>query len=130
MIDLLAGAVIVAAGLYLAALGIGCFSHPGSAAKILLGHASSGFLHYLELALRALLGACLVQRAPSLPYPAIFSAFGWILIVTTAFLFFIPWRWHQKFALKAVPHALHHIELLGASSIALGGMLIACVAMS
>ena len=129
MTDFLAGAVIVAAGLYLIALGISCFFRPSSAAKFLLGHASSGFLHYLELALRLLLGACLVQRVPSLPCTDILSVFGWVLIITTGVLFLIPWRWHQQFALKAVPQALRHIKLLGASSIALGGTLTACVAM-
>ena len=127
MIDLLAGAVIVAAGLYLIVLGVSCFFRPVSAAKFLLGHASSGFLHYLELSLRVLLGACLVQTAPSLSYPATFNVFGWVLIITTAALFLIPWRWHQQFALKAVPQALRHIKLLGASSVALGGALIACL---
>lgn len=129
MIDLLTGTMIVSAGLYLIALGVSCFFRPGSAANFLLGHASSGFLHYLELTLRMLLGACLIQKAPSLPYPAIFSLFGWVLIGTTAVLFLVPWRWHQQFTLKAVPQALRHIKPLGASSIALGGALIICVAM-
>ena len=129
MIDLLSGAVIFAAGLYLIALGISCFVRPRSTATFLLGHASSGFTHYLELALRVLLGVCLVQRAPSLRYPAVIELFGWVLLITTALLFLIPWRWHQQFALKAVPLALRHIRLLGASSIALGGTLLTFVAL-
>ncbi len=128
MIDLLAGAVILAAGLYLIVLGISCFFHPSSAAKFLLGHASSGFLHYLELGLRMLMGASFVQKAPALPYSQLFNLFGWVLIITTAVLFLVPWHWHHKFTLKAVPQALRHIKLLGASSIALGALLIACVA--
>lgn len=90
MIDLLAGAVIVSAGLYLIALGISCFVRPSSATKFLLGHSSSGVLHYLELALRMLLGASLIQKAPTLGYPPIFSLFGWVLIVTTTVLFLVP----------------------------------------
>ncbi len=127
MIDSLAGAVIVAAGLYLITLGISCFIRPSSAAKFLLGHASSGFLHYLELAFRLLLGASLVQKAPALIYPPMFSLFGWVLIATTAVLFLVPWRWHREFASQAVPHALRYIKLLGISSIALGTLLIASV---
>ena len=127
MIDLFAGTVIVVAGLYLIALGISCFIRPSSAATFLLGHASSGFLHYLELALRLLLGVSLVQKAPTLVYPSIFSLFGWVLIATTAALFLVPWRWHRKFALRAVPHALRFIKLLGISSVALGTLLTATV---
>ena len=128
MIDLLAGAVIVSAGLYLVALGTSCFLRPNLASEFLLGHASSGFLHYLELFLRLLLGASLVQKAPTLIYPPIFSLFGWVLIVTTAVLFLVPWRTHRQFALQAVPHALRNIKLLGLSSIALGILLMAPVA--
>ncbi len=127
MIDLLAGAVIVAAGLYLIALGISCFFRPSSAAKFLLGHASSGLLHYLELSLRVIVGASFVRKAPSLPYSDVFNLFGWVLIITTAVLFLVPWQWHRKFTLKAVPQALRHIKLLGISSIALGALLTACV---
>ena len=128
MIDLLAGAVIVAAGLYLIGLGISCFFRPNLASEFLLGHASSGFLHYLELVLRLLLGASMVQKAPALAHPPIFSLFGWVLIVTTAVLFLVPWSLHRQFALQAVPHAFRHIKLLGLSSIALGALLIASVA--
>ena len=127
MIDLLASAVIVAAGLYLVALGTSCFFRPRLASEFLLGHASSGFLHYLELVLRLLLGASLVQKAPTLIYPPIFSLFGWVLIVTTSVLFLVPWRWHRQFALQAVPYALRYIKLLGISSIALGTLLTAAV---
>ena len=127
IIDLLAGAVIVAAGLYLVALGVICFIRASSAAKFLLGHAGSGFLHFLELSLRLLLGASLVQRAPALVYPPIFSVFGWILIITTVMLFLVPWRWHRQFAVQVVPYALRYIKLLGISSIALGILLTAFV---
>ncbi len=127
MIDLLAGAVIVAAGLYLIVLGISCFFRPSSAANFLLGHASSGLLHYLELCLRVVVGASLVQKAPALPYSGVFTVFGWVLITTTAVLFLVPWQWHRKFTLKAVPQAIRHIKLLGISSIALGALLTVCV---
>ena len=128
MIDLLAGVVIVATGLYLIVLGISCFFRPGAAANFLLGHASSGLLHYLELCLRVVVGASLVQKAPALPYSQLFNLFGWVLILTTAGLFLVPWQWHRKFTLKAVPQALRHIKLLGISSIVLGTLLIACIA--
>lgn len=123
MDDLLESAVIAAAGLYLIALGISCFVRPDSTANFLLGHASSGVVHYLELAIRAIVGACLVHKAPALTHPPIFSLSGWVLIVTTAVLLLVPWRWHRQFTLRAVPHALRHIKLLGVSSIALGAVL-------
>lgn len=127
MIDLLASAVIVAAGLYLIALGVGCFVRPNAAAAFLLGFASSAFVHYRELAVRVVVGAALVAKAAALPYPPLFNAFGWVLIVTSIAMFVVPWRWHRQFAQQAVPYALRSIKLLGACSIALGTVLVAAV---
>ena len=123
MVDLLADCVIVVAGLYLVVLGISCFLRPRSAASFLLGFAGSASLHYLELTLRILVGAALVQRAPALLYPSIFHAFGWVLVLTTLALFLLPWRWHRQFALQAVPYALRAIKLLGVSAMTLGVLL-------
>lgn len=127
MIDGVASAVIVAAGLYLAVLGIACFVRPDSAANFLLGFANSAFVHYVELALRALVGAALVHSAAALSYPLVFIVFGWVLIVTSLVMFVVPWRWHQQFAQRAVPQALRYISLLGVSSITLGVALVAAV---
>ena len=127
MIDLFASAVIFAAGLFLVVLGVGCFLRPRLAADFLLGFASSASLHYLELALRILVGAALVQRAAALPYPSKFHAFGWVLILTSIGLSLVPWNWHRQFTQRAVPYALRAIKLLGASAIALGGLLASSV---
>lgn len=127
MIDVLASAVIVATGLYLAVLGVGCFVRPNSAAKFLLGFASSAFVHYLELALRVLVGTSLVHKAPDLPYSMMFNVFGWVLIVTSLVMLAVPWRWHRHFAQRAVPQALRYVKLLGVSSIVFGTFLVASV---
>lgn len=127
MIEVLAGAVIVAAGFYLILLGVSCFVQPTFAARFLLGFASSASVHYLELALRALVGASLVHTAPALAYPTIFNTFGWVLIVTSLVLCVVPWRWHRRFAQQAVPHALRYIKLLGVSSFVLGIVMAWCV---
>ncbi|MGB4860378.1 MAG: DUF2065 family protein [Dokdonella sp.] len=127
MVDLLASAVIVAAGLYLALLGVSCFVRPDTAARFLLGFASSACLHYLELVLRVLVGAALIHASSTLPYPPLFNVFGWVLIVTSLVMFVVPWRWHRQFAQRAVPQALRYVKLIGASSIALGTALVWCV---
>lgn len=127
MIDFLASAVIVAAGLYLFALGASCFVRPTSAAKFLLGFASTAFVHYLELALRVLVGVALVHKAPALPNPWVFNIFGWMLVATSLVMCLVPWRWHRRFAQRAVPQALRTIKPLGVSSMALGVGLVASV---
>lgn len=124
MLDLLALAVIVAAGLYLAALGIGCFVRPRDAAQFLLGFASTAALHYLELAIRVLVGASLIRCAAVLPFSTAFHLAGWTLIFTSLALSAVPWRWHRRFAQRVVPYALRYVRILGASSFALGAFLV------
>lgn len=120
MTEYLAFAIVVVAGVYLVALGVGCFVRPNFAARFLLGFARSAFEHYLELALRVLVGASLVEMSGAPACPPIFNVFGWVLIVTSLLMFVMPWRWHQQFAQQAVPQALRYITLVGAASIMFG----------
>jgi len=125
-IDVLALVTVVSAGLYLLALALLAFCKPQKAAKFLLGFASSASLHYVELGIRIMIGAGFVLRAPIMPFSAIFSCFGWILVTTSTCLLAVPWHWHQRFAQRAVPQALRYLKLVAISSFALGCFIIAC----
>ncbi len=82
-------------------------------------------LHFAELAVRFAVGAALVHYAPRMWMPIFFSVFGWIVLATTSLLFFLPWRWHQRFAEQSVPRALRYITLIGLASAALGVLMLA-----
>lgn len=97
---------------------------PANARSFLLGFAKSPFTHYLEMLLRLMVGGSLILQAPYLSYPAAFGVFGWMMVVTTAFLILLPWKWHQRFAEKAVPRALNYLPLVGVVSLALGATLV------
>jgi hypothetical protein len=124
MISLLAFALVLLAGLYLAGLGVAVLAKPAAASRFLLGFAGSGPLHYLELVVRILVGLAFVHRAPGMMLPAVFSAFGWVLVVTSAALLLVPWQWHRRFAERAVPQALRLLPLIGVSSLLLGGLVL------
>lgn len=127
MIEILALAAVVLAGLYLLALGAASLVAPVRASRFLLGFASSQSLHFVELLLRFVVGAAFVLSAPRLPLSGAFSFFGWVLLVTTVCLLLVPWRWHRRFAQHAVPHATRYITLVGVASLALGGLILAAV---
>ena len=122
-------AVIVLASLYLIALGAASLLAPSRATRFLLGFVSSGRVHYLELFLRLIVGAALVLHAPRMFLPGAFTFFAWMLLVTTACLLLLPWRWHQRFAQHSVPRATRYIGVIGVASLALGGFLLAAVVM-
>jgi len=126
MVDFLALVTIIFAGLYLVGLALLAFCKPQKAAKFLLSFASSASLHYVELGIRIMIGAGFVLRAPIMPFSAIFSCFGWILIITSTCLLAIPWQWHQRFAQRSVGQALRYLKLVAISSFAFGSFIIGC----
>jgi len=128
LIEALALAVVVLAGLYLLVLGAASLAAPVRASRFLLGFAASGPIHFAELLLRFVVGAAFVLASPRMPLSGAFNFFGWVLLVTTACLLLVPWGWHRRFARNAVPHATRHMTLLGAASLALGGFILAAVA--
>lgn len=128
MIEALAFAVVLLTGLYFMALaGVSLFQ-PALANRFLLSFAASALAHYTELFLRLLAGGALVLHAPRMHLSEAFSLFGWALLITTAFLLLVPWRWHHQFAQLVVPRATQHITLLGLASLAIGGLILAAVA--
>ncbi|KGM53126.1 hypothetical protein N800_11085 [Lysobacter daejeonensis GH1-9] len=127
MIEVLALVVVVLTGLYFIALGAISLFIPVLASRFLLGFADSAIKHFAELSLRFLAGCALTLYAPQMLFPDIFTLFSWVLLVTTAFLFLVPWRWHHRFAQQAVPKATRHTTLIGLVSLALGGFILAAV---
>lgn len=119
MIDGLAVSLVLLAGIFLAGLGAACLFAPALARRFLLGFASSLALHYLELAIRLVVGGALLVAAPTMAFPRVFTAAGAVLVVTTVVLALVPWRWHRRFAQRSVPAALRFLPLLGLASLAL-----------
>ena len=127
MIEVLALAAVVATGLYLLALGAASLLAPSRAANFLLGFAGTPFRHFLELALRLVVGSALILLAPRMYLSAAFNLAGWVLLATTACLLLIPWRWHHRFAQRTVPLAMQHLILVGCASLVCGGLVLAAV---
>jgi hypothetical protein len=127
MIEVLALTVVVLAGLYFIALAAASLFLPVRANRFLLGFADSAPKHYAEMFLRVVVGAALILHAPRMLHSGAFTIFGWLLLLTTACLLLVPWRWHHRFAQHVVPLAIRHITLVGLVSLVLGGLILAAV---
>lgn len=124
MMSAVAVAVVAAAGVFLAILGVAALVRPRWVARFLLGFAASGARHGLELACRVAVGAALIRAAPGMAGAAVIAAAGWILLGTTAVLLCVPWRVHRAFAQRTVPRALAFLPAIGVASIAAGAGLL------
>jgi hypothetical protein len=120
-------AALVLAASYFLVLGIACLAAPARASRFLSGFATSARVHGIEMAARLAVGAALLLYAPRLPWPALFTWAGWLLVGTTAVLLAIPWHWHQRFAQRVVPQALRYLPVVGIVSVAMGAALLAAV---
>ncbi|CAN5532786.1 hypothetical protein BH10PLA2_BH10PLA2_14070 [soil metagenome] len=118
IVRLLSGVVVVGFCMFLLGLAVAIVTAPARAERFLRSFASSAPAHYTEQGLRLLVGASLVNFASSMWYPDLFKVFGWLMVVTTAGLLFIPWQWHNKFATGVMPPVIRHLKLfaIGASA--------------
>jgi hypothetical protein len=119
--------VVLLVALFLVGLGAASLLVPDRASRFLLGFASSASAHFAEMLLRLVAGAALVQYAPNMRFASAFSLFGWVLLVTTACLLLVSWRWHRRFAQRAVPLFTRYIALIGLVSLTFGGLVLFAV---
>lgn len=111
---------VALAGLFLTGLGLTGFIAPATVSRFLLAFASSAATHFLELAIRVLVGCAFILHSPAARFPDAMLVFGWMLIGTTVVLAIVPWRWHRAFAEKKVPQALQHLRWVAAASLSFG----------
>lgn len=124
MTQFFAIALVAMAGIYFVGLGGAALLAPARTSRFLLAFASTPRKHYAELALRIILGGAFIVAAPRLPFSGPFALFGWVLLGTTLALVVVPWRWHHRFAQRAVPEALRFLPLVGVCSVVSGALVL------
>jgi hypothetical protein len=121
---LVAGVVVVACGLFLIALTGVVFAKPALAERFFMSFASSARTHYIEQALRLLIGSSLVVLSPAMWQTNMFRLVGWAIVVSSAALILIPWRWHHRFGEWVLPMIVRHMRLYAVGLIAFGAVLL------
>jgi hypothetical protein len=121
---LAAGIVVVACGIFFIAFSGVVFTRPAIAERFFMGFASSAGTHYLEQALRLLVGAALVVLSPAMWRPNVFWVLGWAIVVGSAALMCIPWQWHHRFGERVLPMLVRHLKLYAVGMLAFGVLLL------
>lgn len=122
-LNTLAAVIVVLTGIWLIGLATVAFAKPERAKQFLNGFASSAFTHFLEVFLRIIVGTAFVIYASHMKFPLVFTVFGWVLILTSVVLLFVPWKLHKRFAEWSLPFATSRMMLFAFVSF-LGGIVI------
>ena len=91
----LAGILVVAFGLFLIGLTGLVFARPSLAGRFFRSFARSAPAHYIEQAVRLLIGASLVLFSPAMWQAHSFRVIGWAIVISSLALLLMPWRWHH-----------------------------------
>lgn len=114
--------IVCAAGVYMVALGVASLVRPEVARRYLLRFASTATAHFVEMAVRVVVGASFMVHAQRLQDGRALGVVGVVLVLSSVVLLVLPWRWHQRFAQRTVPAATRYLPLIGIASIVLGCM--------
>jgi hypothetical protein len=126
MVNMLAGALVLAFCAFLIGLAAMIVLQPERAEKFLKSFASSARAHYIEQIARMSAGIGLVIFAQQMWYTEIINLFGWVLIITSIGLMLMPWQWHNKYAQIVVPPTIRYMKLFALGAFVLGSGLLYC----
>jgi hypothetical protein len=122
--SVVAAVVVVVFGLALITFTGVAFAKPARAERLLMAFATSARTHYVERAFRILVGAALVVVSSNMWQPTVFWLLGWALVVSSAALICVPWRWHDRLGERVRPMLVRYLKLYAVGALALGVLLL------
>ena len=124
IVNVVAGVLLVAFGLFLVGLAIVVFARPALAERFFMSFASSARAHYTEQCVRLLIGASLIVRSAAMWQPKVFWFVGWGIVLSSLVLILTPWQWHHRFGEKVLPIVIRRMKLFAIGLLAFGVLLI------
>jgi hypothetical protein len=119
-----AAVVVVVFGCALISFTGAAFAKPAIAERFLRAFASSARTHYAEQIIRLVVGAALVVLSPAMWQPTMFWLVGWAIVVSSAALMCVPWRWHHRLGERLLPMLVRHLRLYALGAFAFGALLL------
>ncbi len=123
-VTLLAEIVVVVFALFLLGLAVVALVKPAVAARFFSSFAGSARAHYTEQVFRMLIGASLVVLSPAMWSADFFRIVGWMIVVTSAGLMVLPWRWHHRFGRWAIPLLIRRMQVYAVGLLVFGVLLL------
>jgi hypothetical protein len=89
-----------------------------------MSFASSARTHFVEQALRLLVGTSLIVLSPAMWQANVFRLIGWAIVVSSAALILVPWQWHHRLGERILPMIVRHLRLYAIGMFAFGAFLL------
>ncbi len=93
--------ILIFFGIFMIFIGFVMLINPNKARSTLRKAGSTNFINYAEITLRMIPAIALILYAEFSKFPAAFTVFGWIMLLTSLILYFVPPRVHHKFSMKS-----------------------------
>lgn len=119
---------VIAFGIFFIFVGGIMLFKPKTAREILRKAGSTNLINYAEITLRIIPAIAFILYADDSKYPEIFKIFGWFMLMTSFFLYFVPRKLHHHFSNKcaAILKPLY-FQLISPFSIIIGIMIVNAV---
>ncbi|MBL7870604.1 MAG: hypothetical protein JNM78_03255 [Cyclobacteriaceae bacterium] len=105
------------------------FFAPEKARATLMKAGSTNFINYAEITIRMIPALAMILYADFSKYPEVFKLFGWFMLGTSIFLYFVPRKVHHSFSLRAAEILKpQYVKWLSPFSLLFGAAIIYCVA--
>jgi|SRR3984885_6907138 len=124
IMNAVAGAILVAFGLFLISLAVVVFAKPAAVERFFMAFASSARAHNTEQVVRLLIGASLVIRSAAMWEPKFFWLVGCAIVLSSLVLILAPWQWHHRFGEKVRPILIRRMKLFAIGIFAFGVLLL------
>jgi cell division protein FtsW (lipid II flippase) len=124
ILNSVAGAILVAFGLFLIGLAVVVFAKPAVAERFFMAFASSARTHYTEQIVRLLIGASLMIRSAAMWQPKAFWLVGCAIVLSSLVLILTPWQWHDRFGERVRPILIRRVKLFAIGIFVFGVLLI------
>ena len=127
ILNAIAGAILVAFGLFLIAVTVVVFARPAVAERFFMSFASSARTHYTEQVVRLLVGASLIIHSVAMWQPKVFWFVGWAIALSSLVLILTPWQWHHHFGEKVRPMLIRRMKVYAVGLLAFGVLIVYAV---
>ncbi|MCB0457239.1 MAG: hypothetical protein R2776_09995 [Flavobacteriaceae bacterium] len=93
--------IVIIFGLFIIFSGFLMLFYPNKAREILRKAGSTNFINYAEITIRLIPAIALIICSGFSKFPYTFLIFGWIMLITSLVLYFVPRKAHHHFSMKS-----------------------------